>query len=127
MLLLANNLLTKGNNNDIINYRKGDDNMAKFYTYRQNNSGGYFERDKDVDVIVIIEANDYREANDIAEDIGIYFDGCSKGMDCSCCGDRWSDQWDDDDATDTPTIYGEPIEETENWIVYYLDGTKKKG
>jgi hypothetical protein len=101
--------------------------MAKFYTYRQNNSGGYFERDKDVDVIVIIEANDYREANDIAEDIGIYFDGCSKGMDCSCCGDRWSDQWDDDDATDTPTIYGEPIEETENWIVYYLDGTKKKG
>ena len=61
----------------------------KFFLYRQNNSGGCFDQDENVDVNVIIEAR--YEPNRIAEDIGIYFDGVYKGMDCSCCGDRWYD------------------------------------
>lgn len=101
--------------------------MAKFYTYRQNNSGGIFDQDENVDVVVVIEAESFAEANFTAQSIGIYFDGCEKGFDCDCCGDRWSDHWDEDDATDRPELYGDPIEEQTNWIVHYLDGTKKRG
>lgn len=61
-----------------------------FYEFQQNNSGGSFTiSEKDgIGQIVIIEAKDYREANERAEEIGLYFDGCYKGLDCSCCGDR---------------------------------------
>ena len=63
--------------------------MAKFYTFRQNNSGGRFKQNNEVDIKVVIEANNAEHANKRAEEIGIYFDGCSKGIDCPCCGDRW--------------------------------------
>jgi hypothetical protein len=61
---------------------------TKFYTYRQNNSGGSFSQDKNVSMYVIIEAKDASEADTIAEKVGIYFYGCRKQRDCSCCGDR---------------------------------------
>lgn len=101
--------------------------MGKFYRYRQNNTGGYFDIDDNLDVTVIIEANDYNQANDIAGDIGIYFDGTSGGLDCSCCGDRWCEQYDDDEPTELPEQYGMPIEEQTKWIVHYLDGRKIRG
>ena len=59
-----------------------------FYTFKQNNSGGSFVIDDKVDVYVVIEANSSTHANERAVDIGIYFDGCYRGRDCSCCGDR---------------------------------------
>lgn len=61
----------------------------KFYLFDQNNSGGNFTVDNELSSIVFIEAENAEEANSIAEAIGIYFDGCMKGIDCSCCGDRW--------------------------------------
>lgn len=99
-----------------------------FYTYRQNNSGGNFHI-KPTDGIceyVIIEANSADDANERAEDIGLYFDGCRSGYDCKCCGDRWHSA-DEYEATEQPERYGNLVEEKEghNIAVHYLDGTFK--
>ena len=76
---------------------------TKFYQFRQNNSGGRFHRNDDVDTTVYIEAVDADHANARAEKIGIYFNGCSTGSDCSCCGDRWyrAGEFGSDDALAT--------------------------
>ena len=66
----------------------------KWFNYRQNNSGGFFS---DPAEVVCIKASNVDRANKIALALGVYFDGCSKGMDCSCCGDRWCQPWDSDD------------------------------
>ena len=106
---------------------------TKFYSFRQNNSGGSFEVNDTIAHNVIIEAINPQHANQIAEDIGIYFDGCQSGADCECCGDRWC-RTDKYDATETPSIYGEPIENRSEIFcavgepychVYYLNGEKK--
>lgn len=92
-----------------------------FYTFRQNNSGGSFHIDDEVDVYVVIEATSADDANSIATDNGIYFDGCRTGHDCQCCGDRWRWAY-ESDATETPEIYGSPASESTGVIIYYLDG-----
>lgn len=74
-----------------------------FYEFRQNNSGGSFDRNNLVDSSVIIEAESIEEAINISKDIGIYFDGVSKGVDCNCCGDRWHEPWEE---TEVPSHYG---------------------
>ena len=48
------------------------------------------------------------DANDIAQDNGVYFNGCSKGWDCDCCGDRWY-ACDDSDGDDSPSIHNTPV------------------
>ena len=83
----------------------GEKKMAKFYAYRQNNSGGRFIGPA---LWVIVEANSSNVAMAIAEDNDVYFNGCETGQDCSCCGDRWS-SWADVD--DRPEIYGKSVEE----------------
>lgn len=72
---------------------------TKFYRYRQNNSGGSFYTDKDLDVEVYVEAENAAEANALAQNKGIYFNGCESGQDCKCCGDRWCEVGDDDGYT----------------------------
>lgn len=64
---------------------------TKYFEFNQNNSGGSFEVDEKAGIghSVIIEANNAIHANAIAENIGIYFNGCDSGSDCPCCGDRW--------------------------------------
>jgi hypothetical protein len=66
------------------------------YEFNQNNSGGYFVTDKNMCHRVFIEASNAREAIEKAEQLGCYWDGVSKGIDCSCCGNRW-DKWIEDD------------------------------
>jgi hypothetical protein len=86
----------------------------KFYTFIQNNSGGHFIGPR----IVIIRANSMDEALSKAEvETDIYFDGCSKGIDCSCCGDRWSEYCQE---SDEPSYYGSnlSIEDYENMKTY---------
>lgn len=63
----------------------------KYYKFSQNNSGGTFDTiDENVGAhTVVIQAESEKQANKIAESLGIYFDGCDSGSDCSCCGDRW--------------------------------------
>lgn len=83
---------------------------TKFYTFHQNNSGGVFEGPARN---VIVEATSPEEANRIAQNHDVYFDGCDKGWDCSCCGDRWYPQWSCDEGTDVPCHYDEPLTEDE--------------
>lgn len=80
----------------------------RWFTFRQNNSGGRFKVDDSVDVYVIVQAYTADEANTIAEDIGIYFNGVDDDRDCPCCGDRWY-RASDSEGDDVPTIYGEPV------------------
>jgi hypothetical protein len=75
------------------------------YTFSQNNSGGRFSGPA---LYVIVEAANGDEANYLAVDNGVYFDGCNEGMDCSCCGDRWSRQWRDIGSSE-PMIYGKRL------------------
>lgn len=62
-----------------------------FLTFTQNNSGGRYDVDHDagISIEVIVEGLSRGDIYDRAETIGLYFDGCDTGRDCSCCGDRW--------------------------------------
>lgn len=65
--------------------------VKKFFDYSQNNSGGGFDMDdaKGICETVIVEAENAEDADRHAEEIGLYFNGCASGLNCSCCGDRW--------------------------------------
>ena len=82
----------------------------KYYTFNQNNSGGGFHTDEAVAEYVIIQAYSAEDANERAENIGIYFNGVDSGMDCPCCGDRWY-HVSERDGYSVPAIYGTPLEE----------------
>lgn len=101
---------------------------TKFFTFSQNNSGGYFIINDDVALYLIIEAQTADEAvnkmNDITADYSEY---------CSCCGERWSDWMHDDDGTDEPMVYDTKVKEKSperifsgSTIIYYYDGAKEK-
>jgi len=64
-------------------------NTYGWYEYRQNNSGGSFVENDSVAHYVLVQATSTADADNKAESVGIYFDGCHKGYDCTCCGDRW--------------------------------------
>ncbi len=70
-----------------------------FYTYNQNNSGGRFTKPSKY---FIVEANSANVANAIAEDNGLYFNGCETGGDCPCCGYEA-----DGNGDAEPLIYGQ--------------------
>ena len=97
-----------------------------FYLFDQNNSGGSFRRPA---MCVFIEADNADEANDLAHEHGIYFEGCYSGSDCPCCGDRWY-RADDDEGTETPQIYGKHPKDhkfygrsgVRKYIIVYKDG-----
>jgi len=67
-----------------------------WFEFDQNNSGGHFDVDEKVCHRVFIQEKSREAAIDKAMELGIYFDGCSTGRDCSCCGDRWHQPWNDD-------------------------------
>ncbi len=98
---------------------------TKFFEFDQNNSGGLFHRNdtRGIGPRVWIEALDLDDACRRALDIGIYFDGCDSGMDCRCCGDRWSRPW-RDDGKGKPELN---LEYDFNWgdtvYVHRYDGT----
>lgn len=103
-----------------------------FYTFSQNNSGGYFIRNKDVDHYVIIEGDSEKYILDKAKRI---FENYLEF--CSCCGERWDTHWIDEqdiknDSTSTPMIYGkcaykydDAFSEDDKAIIYYLNGEKE--
>lgn len=96
-----------------------------YYHFSQNNSGGSFFGHTDI----WIDAPDADTANERALEHGIYFNGCDDGRDCPCCGDRWYQQWSDDEGTEVPELYGKPLSEVESsWyrsegLVVHADGT----
>ncbi len=112
----------------------------KWFEFRQNNSGGSFVYNENVGREVYIQARTAGEANEIAESIGIYFDGVSDGYDCECCGDRWYSQWDNTDGKDEfprcwmwdgEADYAEldtvPNRKTGYVVFHYFDGTRTYG
>lgn len=60
-----------------------------WFRWNQNNSGGSFDFDDKLTRRLFIEADTYEEAEHKAFTMGVYYDGCKKGIDCKCCGDRW--------------------------------------
>jgi hypothetical protein len=104
-----------------------------FYHFSQNNSGGSFIEDEILGLsnAVIIEADSATEANDIAINKGIYFDGCSDGVDCDCCGDRWYPV-DEGEGKDEPMMFGKPAKEyLDDWFceygyIHYKNGVIEK-
>lgn len=97
--------------------------VLKWFTYNQNNSGGYFIIDESVCETVVIQAISAREANRVAEDL---FAGRSDF--CECCGERWYSLWEDEEGDDVPSVYGEPLEGSkarmfrENYVLHYANG-----
>lgn len=98
-----------------------------FYTYDQNNSGGYYIQNGIVDIFVIVEGDTVEEiiekAKDIFEDYSEY---------CPCCGERWDlDIW-GETLDDEPLVYDIPAREFKdnfwkygNVIIYYKNGMKE--
>jgi hypothetical protein len=96
--------------------------MKKFYTFSQSNPGGYFIKNDKISEYVIIQAESAEEANDFAEDVGIYFDGIRKKIDCSCCNDRWyrASEWGGKEKIELDEIMlerGYKIYADEEWII----------
>ncbi len=98
-----------------------------FFTFGQNNSGGYFIENDDVRQYLIVEANSSDEAIDKMLDITENYSEY-----CPCCGERWSTydvEYGEGDLV--PSIWGEPITAIskspykENCIVYYNNGEKE--
>lgn len=103
----------------------------KFFHYSQNNSGGSFDFSEDPAIThhVVIEAKDAADADIRAIQIGLYFDGCADGRDCSCCGDRWNPAY--GEGNEAPMVYDDPAEASisHRWMkpgkeiaVHYADG-----
>ena len=85
-----------------------------YFKFRQNNSFGHFVGTP----LVFVQADNAADANSIAQDHGIYFNGVADGVDCDCCGDRWYPVH-DDDAQAQPSSYGYDGSDT-----VYSDGDK---
>lgn len=64
--------------------------MSKFFMFDQNNSGGHFVVDKNLCHRIVFECESENEAIFLAENKGCYWNGVDDGVDCPCCGDRWS-------------------------------------
>ena len=94
-----------------------------FFHFNQNNSGGFFDIDDNVRQCVIIEADNADHANDIAREIGIYFNGISRGRDCECCGDRWYPVWGNGEQ-DYSSDYVASDADNANIILYLLNGER---
>lgn len=97
-----------------------------FWTLSQNNSGGHFWQDDNVDHYVIIEADDYEKAENIAHDITFE----SNSDYCPCCGSRWYIDFSFEEGTETPEIYGEDVFsglaygiDSKFCIIHYKNGT----
>jgi hypothetical protein len=99
---------------------------TRWYTFHQNNSFGTFRHEpaEGIGYAVIVEATSARHANERAEQIGLYFNGCRDGTDCACCGDRWYTVY-TDEGKEFPMIYStkvRPVKEgekpLEDWGIY---------
>lgn len=74
----------------IMNKHERRKEFDMFYKFDQNNSYGRFDVNDKVCQGLFIEADNEGEAIEKAEELGCYWDGVEEGIDCPCCGDRWS-------------------------------------
>lgn len=94
-----------------------------WFHYSQNNSGGYFDFDKERKIThhMVFEAKDANEANILAEARGLYFDGCDNDRDCPCCGDRWYRAYGKGD--EAPMVYGQTAQQYHDSMRWTDDDT----
>lgn len=117
-----------------------------WFEYRQNNSGGVFFMDGYASIYVFIQAESADAANQKAEEVTIYFDGCESDRDCDCCGDRWyragehldsfkTHFWYEENAEyDNISDYVQAVANDSMWaeagkpvgVVYFADGSVKR-
>lgn len=95
-----------------------------FYTYYQNNSGGYIHDNVDVGRHVVIEGDTLEDIHNKAK---IIFEPY---MDfCTCCGERWEDLYyeDENDLEAFPSILNKEDSywEGSSIIVYYKNSDVK--
>ncbi len=97
---------------------------TKFYLFYQNNSGGYFIQNDDVDVYVAIEATDLYDLKVRAERIF-----AEHSYYCECCGERWSDSYSNlpmyDTVEEIKTGVTEWTAGEETAIIHYITGKKE--
>jgi hypothetical protein len=100
----------------------------KFYDFSQNNTGGkhHIDDENGIGPRVWIEAHSSTEANQLAEELGIYFEGVMNGNDCRCCGDRWYPvtEYDGSDVIEPSPEYDFNWHDTV--YVHKLDGTLER-
>ena len=88
----------------------------KFYTIDQNNSGGYYIKNDDVDYYVSVQADSPYEAEKLLERVV-----ADHSNFCECCGERWHIWLDEEDAYDVPTNYGVPLTKLKDQDTFWLD------
>lgn len=97
----------------------------KWFEFDQNNSGGYYVEDNVQGATVFVQAASATEAT------LFIWDQLNHSY-CRCCGERWSEPWNDDDGKDFPAKFDNPIFQTENdepnWysgssvVLHFYDG-----
>ena len=60
-----------------------------WYVWYQNNSGSKTSIGDKLGVFVAIEETNEDTVDQKAKELGIYYRGTARGIDCPCCGDRW--------------------------------------
>lgn len=99
----------------------------KWFTYNQNNSGGYFIDNDDVSHLICVQAENAEAANTQAYQITEEY-----GEFCECCGERWDISERDQDGADVPTQYDKPLTESEashyrqTAVLHFATGEKRK-
>lgn len=97
-----------------------------FCTFDQSNSGGYYIRNEDVDIFVIIEGDTIDEIEEKSE---LIFEKYSEY--CPCCGKRWDTDISLEDLDEEPMVFDKPAKEFKdnfwngNIIIYYKNGEKE--
>lgn len=96
---------------------------TRFWTITQNNSQGVFDHDPEhgIGYALCVEALNQADAEARLDRI---INGYDQGPYCPCCGERWSVWFWQDEGSEQPEKYGEPL--TGGWgmpsYVHYLDG-----
>ena len=98
---------------------------TKFFTFRQNNSGGVFVVNDKVAHSVVVEATSPADANKRAKDMGMF-----RMSFCECCGPRFFEAFDNEAGTDT---FEEAVADARHShfdndasvVVHFKDGTSK--
>jgi hypothetical protein len=92
------------------------------YKLTQNNSGGSFDVDKKICHRLFVEAVSENDAVLKFENLGVYWDGVDSGIDCSCCGNRWSKYG--IDLVDLPRLsklYEKTFNTIEDYVQHLVD------
>ncbi|MGZ8887979.1 MAG: DUF7296 family protein [Halobacteriota archaeon] len=95
--------------------------QLKWWSFDQNNSGGYWEVDDNVSQWVHIQEWSASEAVSKLNAL------TSHHSYCECCGERWNDWVDEDDGNPEPMCYGKTLEvfEEDEYSRWFQEPTGK--